>query len=208
MQLCYDVYVLTDADEGAVIDGPVQVLEAPLEDEEHYAKIGNKIDLILARAEKQYHVRRLQKDKLKNAHARAYVLLACRGGLRAGRYDKHVKARWLKKLPGVKELELSDEFAAVVVTCVRSLYDHARSCLGGCDGYDMEASYILLGYVQDEYQRWFEENQEPEENQCPSMGTRSVGACGGSVCIRINLRSRRCVGTVVSITTCTRFRGV
>ena len=39
-------------------------------------------------------------------------------------------------------------------------------------------------------------------------GTRSVGVCGGSVRIRISLPSRRCVGTVVSITTCIRFRGV
>ena len=31
----------------------------------------------------------------------------------------------------------------------------------------MEASYILVGYVQDEYQRWFEENQGPGEVPMP-----------------------------------------
>ena len=175
MQLGYAVYVLTEEDEGAVIDGPVQVVEAPLEDDGHDAEIGNRIDLILDGVEAQYHVRRLKKEKWKNAHARAYVLLACRGGLRAGRYGKHVKARWLKKLPRVKDVELSGEFAAHVVTCVRSLYDHARSCLGRGDGYEMEASYILLGYVQDEYQRWFEENQGPEEKPMPFYGDTISG---------------------------------
>ena len=97
MKLRYDVYVLTEADKRA-IGGPVQVVEAPSEDEGHDARIGNKIDLILARAEKQYHERHLQKDKLENAHARAYVFLACRGRLRAGRYGRHVNARWLQRL--------------------------------------------------------------------------------------------------------------
>ena len=43
----YAVYVLTEVDEGTVIDGPVQVVEAPLEDDGHDAEIRNRIDLIL-----------------------------------------------------------------------------------------------------------------------------------------------------------------
>ena len=59
MKLRYDVYVLTEADERA-IGGPVQVVEAPSEDEGHDAKVGSKIDLILAKVEGKYHDRRLR----------------------------------------------------------------------------------------------------------------------------------------------------
>ena len=53
MRLGYAVYVLTEEDEGAVIDGPVQVVEALLEDDGHDAEIGNRMDLILARVKAQ-----------------------------------------------------------------------------------------------------------------------------------------------------------
>ena len=70
---------------------------------------------------------------------------------------------------------MSDAFAAFVVTCARTLYVHATSCLGRGDGYGMEASYILLGYVQDGYQRWYKENQGPEEKPMPFYGDTISG---------------------------------
>ena len=75
--------------------------------------------------------------------------------------------KWLGELPGVKEVGLSNAFAEVVVTRVRSFFNHVYVRLGEGDMYKMESSYILLGYVQDEYQRWFEENQGPEEKPMP-----------------------------------------
>ena len=82
MRLTHAVYVLTRDDEGAVIDGPVQAVEAPEEDDEHDEEIGNQIDLILAKVEAQYRASR-SGHKWKSTHARAFVLLACRKGLLA-----------------------------------------------------------------------------------------------------------------------------
>ena len=101
--------------------------------------------------------------------------MACRKGLQAGRYGEHVKAKWLKKLSGVKDVKLTDAFAAVVVAIAKMLFKHASSCLGRGDGYGMEASYILLGYVQDEYQRWYEENQGSGEVPMPFYGDTISG---------------------------------
>ena len=148
MKLTDAVYVLTKDDEGAVIAGPVQAVEAPEEDDEHDEEIGSQIKPILAKTLAQY---RLIHDghKLKSAHARAFVLMACRKGLQAGRYGEHVKAKWLKKLSGVKDVKLTDAFAAVVVAIAKMLYKRASVCLHKGDGYGMEATYVLLGYIQD-----------------------------------------------------------
>ena len=85
MNLTYAVRVLTRDDEGAVIAGPVQAVEAPEEDDEHDEEIGSQIDPILARTLAQYCVSR-DGHKWNSAHARAFVLMACRKGLLVGRY--------------------------------------------------------------------------------------------------------------------------
>ena len=66
MKLTDAVYVLTKDDEGAVIAGLVQAVEAPEEEDEHDEEIGRQIEPILARTLAQY---RLIHDghKLKNA---------------------------------------------------------------------------------------------------------------------------------------------
>ena len=57
------------------------------------------------------------------------------------------------------EGEIPTAVAKYVVTIAEALYHHASSCLRNSDGYGVEVTYVLLGYIQDMYQGWFKLKQ-------------------------------------------------